>query len=320
LGWLVILDEIQAMPELFQVLRVLIDRPRNKARYLVLGSASPDIVRNASESLAGRVEFIELAGFDLSETGAASLDALWLRGGFPRSFLARSDEDSLAWREGFIRTFLERDIPQLGIAIPAAAMRRFWTMLAHYHGQTWNASELARSMALSDKTVRSYLDILTGTFMVRQLQPWFENIGKRQVKAPKIYLRDSGLLHALLALQDRGSLFSHPRVGASWEGFAVEQVLRSLPIAEAFFWATHTGAELDLLFVHQGKRYGAEVKFSEAPSVTKSMRIALQDLRLEHLWIIYPGAEAYPLEEKVTAWPLNRVAALPRELTRARRR
>jgi hypothetical protein len=320
LGGLVILDEIQAMPELFQVLRVLIDRPRNKARYLVLGSASPDIVRNASESLAGRVEFIELAGFDLSETGAASLDALWLRGGFPRSFLARSDEDSLAWREGFIRTFLERDIPQLGIAIPAAAMRRFWTMLAHYHGQTWNASELARSMALSDKTVRSYLDILTGTFMVRQLQPWFENIGKRQVKAPKIYLRDSGLLHALLALQDRGSLFSHPRVGASWEGFAVEQVLRSLPIAEAFFWATHTGAELDLLFVHQGKRYGAEVKFSEAPSVTKSMRIALQDLRLEHLWIIYPGAEAYPLEEKVTAWPLNRVAALPRELTRARRR
>jgi hypothetical protein len=308
------------MPELFQVLRVLIDRPRNKARYLVLGSASPDIVRNASESLAGRVEFIELAGFDLSETGAASLEALWLRGGFPRSFLARSDEDSLAWREGFIRTFLERDIPQLGIAIPAAAMRRFWTMLAHYHGQTWNASELARSMALSDKTVRSYLDILTGTFMVRQLQPWFENIGKRQVKAPKIYLRDSGLLHALLALQDRGSLFSHPRVGASWEGFAVEQVLRSLPIAEAFFWATHTGAELDLLFVHQGKRYGAEVKFSEAPSVTKSMRIALQDLRLEHLWIIYPGAEAYPLEEKVTAWPLNRVAALPRELTRARRR
>jgi hypothetical protein len=320
LGGLVILDEIQAMPELFQVLRVLIDRPRNKARYLVLGSASPDIVRNASESLAGRVEFIELAGFDLSETGAASLEALWLRGGFPRSFLARSDEDSLAWREGFIRTFLERDIPQLGIAIPAAAMRRFWTMLAHYHGQTWNASELARSMALSDKTVRSYLDILTGTFMVRQLQPWFENIGKRQVKAPKIYLRDSGLLHALLALQDRGSLFSHPRVGASWEGFAVEQVLRSLPIAEAFFWATHTGAELDLLFVHQGKRYGAEVKFSEAPSVTKSMRIALQDLRLEHLWIIYPGAEAYPLEEKVTAWPLNRVAALPRELTRARRR
>ncbi len=315
---LVILDEIQIMPQLFQVLRVLIDRPGNKTRYLVLGSASPDVVRNASESLAGRVEFIELAGFDLSETGPATLDALWLRGGFPRSFLARSDEDSLAWREGFIRTFLERDIPQLGISIPATAMRRFWTMLAHYHGQTWNASELGRSMALSDKTVRSYLDILTGTFMVRQLQPWFENIGKRQVKAPKIYLRDSGMLHALLALQDHGSLLSHPRVGASWEGFAIEQLLRSLPVTEAFFWATHTGAELDLLFVHHGKRYGVEVKFAEAPGVTKSMRMALQDVRLEHLWIVYPGGEAYPLDERITAWPLNRVAALPREMAKFR--
>jgi predicted AAA+ superfamily ATPase len=311
---LVILDEIQTMPQLLQVLRVLIDRPGNKARYLVLGSASPDIVRNAPESLAGRVEFIELAGFDLSETGAERLQTLWLRGGFPRSFLAGSDEDSLAWREGFIRTFLERDIPQLGITIPSAAMRRFWSMLAHYHGQTWNASELGRSMGLSDKTVRSYLDILTGTFMVRQLQPWFENIGKRQVKAPRIYLRDSGLLHALLTLQDRDSLLSHPRVGASWKGFAIEQLLRALQITEAFFWATHTGAELDLFFVQHGKRYGAEMKFSEAPPVTKSMQIALRDLRLEHLWIIYPGDEVYPLAERITAWPLNKVTALPREL------
>jgi uncharacterized protein len=317
---LVILDEIQNMPELFQVLRVLIDRPGNRTRYLVLGSASPDIVRDASESLAGRVEFVELAGFDLSETGATSLDGLWLRGGFPRSFLATSDEDSLAWREGFIRTFLERDIPQLGIAIPAVAMRRFWTMLAHYHGQTWNASDLGRSMGLSDKTVRSYLDILTGTFMVRQLQPWFENIGKRQVKAPKIYLRDSGLLHVLLGLQDRDNLLSHPRAGASWEGFALEQMLRLLPVTEAFFWATHTGAELDLLFVHQGRRYGVEVTFSEAPSVTKSMRIALQDLRLARLWIVYPGAEAYDLDEKISAWPLREAPTLQRELTGSRAR
>jgi len=189
---LVVLDEIQRVPELFNVLRVLVDRPLCRARFLILGSASPDLMRNVSETLAGRVEFIELAGFDLSEAGADALHTLWLRGGFPRSFLADSDEDSIAWREGFIRTFLERDIPQLGITIPAAAMRRFWTMLAHYHGQTWNASELSRSMGLSDKTVRSYLDILTGTFMVRQLQPWYENIGKRQVKAPKIYLRRLG--------------------------------------------------------------------------------------------------------------------------------
>lgn len=317
---LVILDEIQIMPELFQVLRVLIDRPGNKARYLVLGSASPDIVRNASESLAGRVEFIELSGFDLSETGAESLDVLWLRGGFPRSFLALSDEDSLAWREGFIRTFLERDIPQLGIPIPAAAMRRFWTMLAYHHGQTWNASELGRSMGLSDKTVRSYLDILSGTFMVRQLQPWFENTGKRQVKAPKVYLRDSGLLHALLSLHGRDSLLAHPRVGASWEGFAIEQLLRALPVTEAFFWATHSGAELDLLFVHGGRRYGVEVKFAEAPMVTKSMRIALHDLGLDHLWIVYPGRDSYDVDDKTTVWPLHDVPALRRELAKSRGR
>jgi predicted AAA+ superfamily ATPase len=311
---LVILDEMQVMPALFNVLRVLVDRPANPTRFLILGSASPDLVRNVSETLAGRVEFIELSGFNLCETGPETWEQLWLRGSFPRSFLADSDEDSLAWREGFIRTFLERDIPQLGITIPAAAVRRFWTMLAHYHGQTWNASALARSMGLSDKTVRSYLDILTGTFMVRQLQPWYENIGKRQVKAPKIYLRDSGLLHGLLNLPDRHSLFGHPRVGASWEGFALEQVLQTVNPSEAFFWATHNGVEIDLFFLYRGGRYAAEVKFSEAPHVTKSMRIAMEDLGLHHLWIIYPGQHAYPAHERITVWPLRDVAALSTQI------
>jgi predicted AAA+ superfamily ATPase len=267
-----------------------------------------------SESLAGRVEFVELAGFDVPETGADSLDALWLRGGFPPSFLAGSDEDSFAWREAFLRSFLERDIPQLGITVPAAAMRRFWTMLAHYHGQTWNSSELARSMGISDKTARSYLDILTGTFMVRQLQPWYENVGKRQVKSPKIYLRDSGLLHSLFTLPDRHALLGHPRVGASWEGFALEQVVRAVRPAEAYFWATHNGAELDLFFVHRGRRYGMEMKFGEAPGLTRSMRIAQHDLSLEHLWIVYPGHHRYPLDKAITVWPLAEVAQLAGQL------
>jgi len=307
---IVILDEIQVMPELFNALRVLVDRPENQARFLILGSASPGIIKNVSETLAGRVEFVELSGFDLRETGTDSWKKLWLRGGFPRSFLADSDEDSLAWREGFIRTFLERDIPQLGITIPSTAIRRFWTMLAHYHGQTWNASALARSMGMSDKTVRSYLDILTGTFMVRQLQPWHENLGKRQVKSPKIYIRDSGLLHSLLTLPDFHSLSGHPGVGSSWEGFAIEQILQTVRPAEAFFWATHNGAELDLFFLHRGRRYGAEVKFSEAPKLTRSMRIAINNLGLDHLWIIYPGLQAYPVHEKITVLPLRDVADL----------
>ena len=315
LDGLVVLDEIQVMPELFNVLRVLVDRPNNPARFLVLGSASPTIVKHVSETLAGRVEFIELAGFDLHELGETSVETLWLRGGFPRSVLADSEEDSLAWREGFIRTFLERDIPQLGITIPATAMRRFWTMLAHYHGQTWNATELARSMALSDKTVRSYLDILTGTFMVRQLQPWYENLGKRQVKAPKVYFRDSGLLHSLLSIPDRHTLLAHPRVGASWEGFAIEQVLQAVSPAEAYFWATHSGAELDLLFLQRGRRYAVEVKFSEAPTVTKSMRTALTDLQVAHLWVVYPGQHAYPVHEQITVWPLRLITRLPDQIT-----
>jgi hypothetical protein len=312
-GDFVILDEIQAMPELFAVLRVLVDRPGCPVRFLILGSASPSLVKGVSESLAGRVEFVELSGFDLTEAGLEAADRLWLRGGFPRSFLAESDADSLAWREGFIRTFLERDIPQLGIGLPAPAMRRFWTMLAHYHGQTWNASELARSMALSGKTVRAWLDVLTGTFMVRQLQPWFENVGKRQVKSPKVYLRDSGLLHGLLGLADQHALMAHPRAGASWEGFALEQLLRVVQPADAYFWATHSGAELDLLLTPQGRRHGIEFKFQEAPSATRSMRAAIQDLNLRHLWIVYPGQHRFPIDPRITAWPLRDVASLALE-------
>lgn len=314
LSGLVILDEIQLVPELFSVLRVLVDQPDYHTNFLILGSASPQIVKGVSETLAGRIEFVDLAGFDLSEIPAGETEKLWLRGGFPRSFLAASEEDSLAWREGFIRTFLERDIPQLGISIPAAAMRRFWTMLAHLHGQTWNASELGRSMGLTDKTVRSYLDILTGTYMVRQLQPWHENIGKRQIKAPKVFLRDSGLLHSLLNINDRFTLLGHPRLGASWEGFALEQVLSLVRPKQAWFWATHAGAELDLLFFTGGKRYGVECKFNEAPKVSKSMHSALADLDLTHLWVVYPGEHSYPVHKKITVLPLAAADSLVAKL------
>ena len=307
---LVILDEIHKMPELFSVLRVLADRHDCKTRFIILGSASPNIIKKVSETLAGRVEFIELSGFNLNETGVKFQQELWLRGGFPRSFLSCSEDDSLTWREGFIRTFLERDIPQLGITIPAVAMRRFWTMLAHYHGQNWNASELSRSMGLSDKTVRSYLDILTGTFMIYQLQPWFENIGKRQVKSPKIYIRDSGLLHSLLSITNLHNLLAHPKAGASWEGFILEQILNITKPSELFFWATQSGAELDLFFMHNGKRYGIEVKFNEAPKKTKSMLIALEYLNLEHLWVIYPGKHIYLINKRITVYPLRNIDKL----------
>ena len=307
---LVVLDEIQAMPALFSVLRVLVDRPENQTRFLILGSASPVLIKSVSESLAGRVEFVELGGFDLLETGAEYWQTLWRRGGFPRSFLADAEDDSLAWREGFIRTFLERDIPQLGIHIPPAALRRFWTMLAHYHGQTWNAAELSRSMSLSDKTVRSYLDILTGAFMVRQLQPWYENLGKRQIKSPKIYLRDTGLLHSLLDIPDQAGLWGHPKSGASWEGFALEQILRTLRPAQAYYWATHGGAELDLLVSVQGKRYGFEIKLNESPAITASMRTAIEVLSLEQLWIVYPGTHAHPVDEKIALLPLTKIESL----------
>lgn len=301
---LVILDEIQALPELLPVLRALADRPGKPARFLVLGSASAAIVRGASETLAGRLELVELGGFDLAEAGPRRWERLWGRGGFPRSFLARSDADSLAWREGFVRTFLERDVPHLGIGIPAAALRRFWTMLAHSHGQTWNGSGIGRAMGLTDKTVRSYLDLLTGTYMVRQLQPWFENVAKRQVKAPKIYFRDTGVLHHLLSLPDRGALLGHPGVGASFEGFVVEQILGSVDPVDAYFWATHGGAELDLLLVMGGRRYGVEIKLAEKPDISRSMRVAMDDLGLSHLYVVYPGRHVFPLEERITAFPV----------------
>jgi predicted AAA+ superfamily ATPase len=258
-------------------------------------------VRGVSESLAGRVAFVEVGGFDLRETGADQHQRLWLRGGLPRSYLAQSDRASLVWRDAYARTFLERDIPQLGISVPAATLRRFWTMVAHLHGQVWNASELARALGASEGTARRYLDILTSTYMVRQLQPWFENIGKRQVKAPKVYLRDSGLLHLLLDLGDLSALQGHPKLGASWEGFALEQVLRVVGVREAYFWGTHGGAELDLLLLVNGQRYGVEFKYADAPRITKSMRIAMADLGLKRLFIIYPGTQSYSMDSDIEA-------------------
>lgn len=304
---LIVLDEAQRRPDLFPILRVLADRPRKPARFLLLGSASPEIVKSVSESLAGRVEFVDLHGFDLREAGVRHADKLWRRGGFPRSYLSRSESESLVWREGFIRTFLERDLPQLGIGIPAPALRRFWTMLAHYHGQTWNASELGRSLGLSDKTIRGYLDILSATFMVRQLQPWHENLAKRQVKAPKIYFRDTGLLHALLSLPDVRSLMGHPKVGASWEGFAVEQVLRLAGSTQAYFWAAHGGGELDLLLMHKGKRLGFEMKYAESPRLTASMRSIQSDLRIDAFWIICPGDALSEIDDTSGVCGLNRI-------------
>jgi predicted AAA+ superfamily ATPase len=305
---LVVIDEVQRRPDLFPVLRVLADRRPLPARFLILGSASPGLLRQSSESLAGRLEVVTLPGFSLAEVGLAAVDRHWLRGGFPLSFLARSAADSAAWRREFIGTFLERDLPQLGVRIPAVAMLRFWTMVAHYHANVWNAAEPARSLGVSEPTVRRYLDLLSGLFMVRQLQPWHENIGKRQVKSPKVYLRDSGLLHQLLGIRAEGELLAHPKCGASWEGYAVEETLKAVEPDEAYFWATHSGAELDLLIFKEGRRLGVEVKRTDAPRLTPSMRAALEDLRLEQLIVLYPGTTAYELAAGVTAVPLSRLA------------
>lgn len=310
LGGLVVIDEAQRMPELFPSLRVLLDRPDAPARFLLTGSASPTLVRGLSESLAGRVGMVDLSGFDLQEVGSRNLRTLWLRGGFPRSYLAIDDAASMEWRENFIRLLLERDLPQLGITIPATTIGRFWTMLAHYHGQNWNAAELARSLGADEKTARRYLDILAGAFMVRPLPPWFENLKKRQVKVPKVYVRDTGLLHALLGVGAANDLLGHPKLGASWEGFAVEQLLACFPSRQAYFWATHGGAELDLLLLLHGKRYGFECKFSDAPGTTRSMRVALADLSLEHLWVLYPGSEQYTLDKHITALPASEIPSL----------
>ncbi|KNZ34068.1 MAG: hypothetical protein AD742_01130 [Methylibium sp. NZG] len=300
----IVIDEVQLAPGLFPVLRVLIDQSPANGQFLLLGSASPALLRQAGESLLGRVEVIEIGGFDIDELGPDHQTGLWLRGGYPRSFLAGSDGDSMAWRTQAIQRHVESDLPQFGVNVPAPAMLRFWRMLAHFHGQVWNAADPARSLAVSEPTVRRWLDVLTQTFMVRQLQPWFENLGKRQVKSPKIYFRDTGLLHTLMGVPTLDSLLAHPRSGASWEGFALEQVLRIAAPDEAFFWATHNGAELDLLLFKGTRRIGVEFKRADAPRATPSMNIAMHDLRLDRLYVVYPGALRYPLGERMEAVPL----------------
>ncbi len=305
---LVVIDEIQRRPDLFPLLRVLADRRPLPARFLILGSAAPDLLRQSSETLAGRLETVPLEGFRLADLGAGAQARHWLRGGFPLSYTARTEADSLVWRQQFLQTFLERDMPQLGVTIPAISLRRFWNMVAHYHGQIWNAAELARALAVNESTVRRYLDLMTGVFMVRQLPPWFENLGKRQVKAPKVYVRDSGLLHALLGVTNQRDLEHHPKVGASWEGYAVEEVLKALRPDEAYYWATHNGAEIDLVLFKQGRRIGVECKRADAPVLTPSMRIALADLKLDVLYVVYPGEKRYALARNVEVVPLAELA------------
>ncbi|MBL0148579.1 MAG: ATP-binding protein [Ideonella sp.] len=307
---LVVIDEVQHAPGLFKVLRVLIDRPDNAARFLLLGSASPALLRQSAESLAGRIEVIEAGGFTLDETGPDQADALWWRGGFPRSFTAATDEASRIWRREFIRTLVERDLPQLGMNVAAPAIYRFWAMLAHYHGQIWNAADPARSLGVGENTVRRYLDWLTQAYLVRQLQPWFANLGKRQVKAPKIYLRDTGLLHELMGIADPAALARHPKSGASWEGFALDQVLRIARPDAAYFWATHAGAELDLLMLKDGRRVGVEFKRADAPGLTPSMRIAMTDLGLDALYVVCPGTRRYGLADGIEVVPLAALVPL----------
>ncbi len=306
---LVVLDEIQRRPNLFPALRVLSDRPRRPARFLVLGSASPELLRQSSETLAGRIAYYELPGFSLSEVGESKTDLLWLRGGFPRSFTARSHRQSCEWRRFFIRDFLERDIPQLGIRMPSATLDRFWSMLAHYHAQIWNGSELARAFGVSHHAVRRYLDVLEATFMVRTLKPWSANIGKRQVKSPKIYIRDSGILHNLLNVATHVELERHPKIGASWEGFIVETLIQALGVEDrqCYFWATHSGPEIDLVVRQGGRLRGFEIKRTTAPAVTRSMRSALRDLGLTRIDIIHAGTESFALDKQVHAVAAKRL-------------
>ena len=306
---LIILDEIQRRPELFPVLRVLVDRPEAAARFLILGSASPDLLRQSSETLAGRIAYYELEGFRLDEIGVEHLDRLWLRGGFPRSYLAESEPASTEWRRELIRTFLERDLPQLGVRLPADTIRRFWTMLSHVHGQIWNASAFAGSFGVSEATVRRYLDLLSSTFVVRRLAPWHENLRKRQVKAPKVFLTDTGVLHSLLNIHDFEDLSGHPKLGASWEGFGIETIVARLGThpEETYFWATHGGAELDLLVVRGRRRLGFELKRTVAPRTTRSMHIALEDLKLERIDVVHAGEGTFPLAERIRAVALSEV-------------
>jgi len=303
LSGLVVLDEVQRRPDLFPFLRVQVDRPDNRARFLVLGSASPELLHRGSETLAGRIAFHELEGFGIDEVGVAAANLLWLRGGFPRSYLADSDQTSGEWRRSFVRSFLERDIPQLGNQIPAVALHRFWRMLAHYHAQIWNAAELARAFGVAATTVRRYLDLLTGALVVRQLPPWHENLSKRQVRSPKIYVADSGLLHTLLGIESAEDLETHPKVGASWEGFVLREAIACLGarIDECYFWATHSGAELDLLVVRGSRRVGIEVKRTTSPSFTRSMRAAKDSLRLDSMALVHAGDHTFPLDDGVDA-------------------
>jgi len=308
LSGLVVIDEVQRRPEIFPILRVLCDRKPLPARFLILGSASPGLLKQASESLAGRIEIVELSGFSLTEAGPAGLNKRWLRGGFPPSFTARNSEDSYLWRRQFIQTFLERDLPVFGIRVPASSLMRFWTMLGHYHGQIWKASEPARSLGVDETTVRRYLDLLESFFMVRVLQPWHSNLKKRQVKSPKIYFKDSGILHALLGIRTNMDLLSHPKCGASWEGMILEEAIQRFGGEDFFFWATHNGAELDLVFRKRGRFYGVECKRTDSPRLTPSIRIAIQDLGLERVWIIYPGEKRVRLADGVEAVPASELA------------
>jgi len=310
---LVVIDEVQLRPALLPVLRVLADRRPLPARFLLLGSATPDLVRGASESLAGRVEFVDMAGFDLAEVGIDRERRLWLRGGFPRSFLAANDAASFSWRENFIRTFLERDLRLFGVGIPPETLRRLWAMIAHSHGQIWNASEFGRSLGEAHTTTKRHLDILSGAMMVRQLPPWYANLGKRQVKSPKVYVRDSGLLHALWGVPSFRALEEQPRLGASFEGFVVEEVARLVGDRNLYFWATQSGAELDLLLTIGGKRFGVEIKYADVPAVSRSMRVALADLELAHLFVVHPGRGTAALDDRIDAVGL---ADLPAAMAR----
>ncbi len=307
---LVVIDEVQRMPKLFEILRPLCDDPRCQATFLLLGSASPELVKGVSETLAGRVLFLPVPGFSLLETGVEQQNLLWLRGGMPRAFTAQTHEAASRWLESFSQTFLERDIPRLGFRVSADILQRFWSMMAHYHGQTWNAAELGRALSTGPGAVNHYRDILEGTYMVRVLPAWHENLKKRQVKSPKVYLRDSGLLHHFLRIEDMNQLRGHPRYGASWEGFALEQTLIRFGERNAWFWSTRRGAELDLMLVRGGRRWGFEFKCTDAPSTTRSMHIALEDLGLERLFVVYPGVERYALGERIEALPLRGLASL----------
>jgi len=306
---LIVIDEVQRRPDLFPILRVLLDRKPIRARFLILGSASPDLLRQSSETLAGRISIVEMAGFTLEELGRPDINRLWMRGGFPRSFLARTEAASTAWREDFIRTFLERDLAQLGVRVPSGTMRRFWTMTAHYTGGVWNSSEIGRSLGEAHTTVKRHLGALSGALVVRVLEPWFENVGKRLVKSPKVYIRDSGLLHTLLGIGDRRQLDGHPVVGGSWEGFIIEQLLSAVPKAKPYYWRTHAGAELDLLMLLKGRRIGIEIKRADAPRMTPSMASALEDLELHRLLVVYPGTVRYTLRPKVEVMSLSQCVA-----------